>query len=163
MALRFAASVCLALVLVSGPAVGQVMAPGKFVPSVEIADTLAACEQLSAGALEADERGFLLRFGRVDSASRVVSAVWDTSGKLRRYSDARGDLRGPGVAVSQRGPRTTIAIDVAKGMALLTNESHGRTLSAAMVEASTALSARNLGPPKELLKRLHTQCGAPAT
>jgi hypothetical protein len=136
---RLATLACCAVVVVTIRAGGQTAAPERFVPSVEIADTTAACEQLTAAALQPDERGFLLRFGRVDSASRVVSAVWDTSGHLRRYSDARGDLRGPDVAVAQRGPRTTIAIDVAKGRALLMNESHGRTLGATMVGVLAAV------------------------
>ena len=135
---------------------------GGFVPSVVLPDTVAKCEAQSDAILSDDEKGYVLRFGSGGTTGRVVSAVWDTSGRLRRYSDSRGDLRGPAVASADREARTSIVIDFVKGMALLMNESHGRSSGAALTTPAEALVAERLGPPKRLLERLHTQCGAPA-
>jgi hypothetical protein len=134
----------------------------NFVPAVVLRDTLASCEAQPAAILSDDEKGYVLRFGSGGTTSRLVSAVWDTSGHLRRYSDARGDLRGPTVASADLGARTSIVIDLVKGIALLMNESHGRSSGAALTTPAEALVAEHLGPPKRLLERLHTQCGAPA-
>ena len=153
----------LAVALVSRPLGAQMPGPDQFVPLVDIKDTVAHCEKVVDGAMRPGETGFLLRFGRVDTLQRVVSAVWDSVGKLVRYSDARGDLRGLPVAVADRGPRTTIVIDMAKGFALLLNEAHGRTRGSSMATAAATLGARNLGPPRQLLERLYRQCGAPET
>jgi hypothetical protein len=135
-----------------------------FVPAVTVADSIATCESQSSAVLGPDERGFALRYGPAAAgpARRVVSAVWDTTGHLRRYSDARGDLRGPPVPVAERGDRTTIMIDFTKGTALMLNESHGRSFGSGLTTPGDALAADNLGPPRQLLERLHTQCGAPA-
>lgn len=133
-----------------------------FVPMVEIADSVGRCEERTEGSVRPDERGVSLRFGTVDSASRVVTAVWDSAGHLRRYSDARGDLRGPRIPSAQLGSRTTITIDVAKGVALLLNEAHGASRGGSLITAAAALDEPRLGPPRRWLARLHVQCGAPA-
>jgi len=153
----------LAMALVLRPLGAQMPGPDQFVPLVDIKDTVAHCEKVFDGAMRPGETGFLLRFGKVDTLQRVVSAVWDSVGQFVRYSDARGDLRGLPVAVADRGPRTTIIIDMAKGFALLLNETHGRTRGSSMATAGATLDARNLGPPRQLLERLHRQCGAPET
>jgi hypothetical protein len=140
----------------------QVATANTFVPTVEFADSAGRCENRNAATVQPDERGVSLRFGTVDSASRVVVAVWDTSGHLRRYTDTRGDLRGPPVPISRREARTTITIDIVKGVALLENQAHGTSQGGSMITAAAALDAPRLGPPRELLARLHTQCGAPA-
>ena len=147
----------------AGTDVARAQAPGShgFVPAVAWKDTVARCETPTGGMLSPDERGFLLRFGKADSAGRVVTAVWDTIGHLRRYSDARGDLRGPGVSASQRGDRTTIVIDIVKGMALLMNDQRGSAGKASMMTAASALDDASLGPPRQMLARMHVQCGAP--
>lgn len=135
-----------------------------FVPAVTVDDTVATCAAQLPDLLQPDEQGFVLRFGSdPHNPKRVVAAAWDTSGHLRRYSDARGDLRGPPVAIADRGARTTIIIDVVKGMALLLNESRGRSFGSMMASPNDALVAERLGPPKRILERMHTQCGAPAT
>ena len=152
------------LVAAAPPALSQ--RASAFVPAVAVglADSVATCEAQSPAVLQPDEKGYVLRFGPTGkgAAQRVVSAAWDTSGRLRRYSDARGDLRGPPIPVAERGERTTIMIDVAKGMALLLNEAHGHNSGSILTTPGDALTAENLGPPKQLLERLHTQCGAPA-
>ena len=134
----------------------------EFVPAVTIDDSVGTCEVQPSAVLEDYEKGFLLRFGSDPQKQRVVSAVWDTAGHFLRYSDARGDLRGPGTSNADRGPRTTIMINVVKGVALLFNDSHGRTFGSMMAPANDALVAERLGPPIRMLERLHTQCGAPA-
>lgn len=145
----------------SRAASAQTATANSFVPMVEWPDSVGRCEDRTAATLQPDERGVSLRFGSTDSASRVVTAVWDTSGHLRRYSDARGDLRGPPIPIAQRGTRTTITIDAVKGVALLLNEVHG-TSRGSSATAAAALDAPRLGPARVLLARLHTQCGAPA-
>jgi hypothetical protein len=146
-------------VAMSTPVMGQPPARG-FVPLVEWPDTTATCADFDAG-LQPGERGYSLRFGVNDSSNRVVSAVWDSTGSLRRYSDARGDLR-PRLAGGELGPRTTIALDFDKRIALLTNEDRGRSRGNALIPPTEALNASSLGPPRHLLARLHNQCGAPA-
>ena len=146
--------------LAAAPLSAQSVA-NRFVPSVEFADTTATCSTLPPNMLQVGERGFLLRFGPSDVNRRVVTAVWDSAGQLRRYSDARGDLRGPGTPKAERGKRTTITIDVAKNGALLWNEEHGQSETATMTTSADALDATRLGPPRRLLARLHEQCGAP--
>lgn len=137
---------------------------GAFSPAVTTDDSVATCAPQSPAVLQPDEQGYVLRFGAKGTSPtrRVVSAVWDTSGHLRRYSDARGDLRGPPIPIAERAERTTIVIDFVKGSALLTNDSHGRSYGAILTTAADALGAERLGPPKRLLERLHTECGAPA-
>ncbi len=157
------AFVILLLTLTTGETVSAQSAnTNAFVPLVELADSVGRCEERIAATLQPDERGVSLRFGSVDSVSRVITAVWDTSGQLRRYSDARGDLRGPPLPRAQRGARTTITIDVAKGVALMLNDAHGASRGTSMVAAAAALDARYLGPPRRFLALLHAQCGAPA-
>ena len=151
------------LVLTVGHAgVAQRGGAAAFVPAVVDQDTIATCEIQPAVVLSEDEKGYALRFGSPGAEGRVVTAVWDTSGRLRRYSDARGDLRGPPVAVADLGARTSIVIDFVKGISLLMNEAHGRSTGSAMTTPAEALVAERLGPPKRLLERLHTQCGAPS-
>ena len=106
---RLTSLALLALLTASAPIGAQV--GRQFVPLVQPTDTVASCEHMPGGAVQQDERGFLLRFSEEKGVSHVVSAVWDTSGHLRRYSDTRGDLRGPPVPRDERGPRTTIVID----------------------------------------------------
>lgn len=154
---------CAALLLaVASPTFAQ--RASTFVPTVTVDDSVATCAAQPPTVLQPDEIGYVLRFGPAgaDSAHRVVSAVWDTSGHLRRYSDARGDLRGPPVPVAERGARTSILIDFSKGMALLLNEAHGRSFGSITTTPVDALTAASLGPPERLLERMHTQCGAPA-
>src|SRR5215510_1073966 len=91
--------------------------PSHFVPAVEFRDSVASCVQ-PAVSLHAGERAFSLRFGGVDSAQRVVTAVWGGDGRLLNYSDARGDLRPPFPADARRNPRTTITIDVLRHVTL---------------------------------------------
>ena len=74
MVVRLAVSVCVALVVVSVRAGSQAVAPGTFLPTVEISDTTASCEQITPAALQPDERGFLLQFGHVDSPLRSPRA-----------------------------------------------------------------------------------------
>ncbi len=142
----------------------QLTGAAAFIPAVEVPDSVARCARTPSSALRQDEVGHLLSFGMDANGSplRVVSATWDTAGRLRRYSDARGDLRGPPTPVSERELRTTIAIDFVEGTALLMNESHGRTRGAALTTAREAVVTERLGPPQRLLERLHSQCGAPA-
>jgi hypothetical protein len=153
----------LAALAAAGPVAAQAVPASQFAPLVQSADTVATCEAMTAAILQPDERGYLLRFPDHNGAGRAVSAVWDTSGHLRHYTDSRGDLRGPPVTVAERGPRTSIIIDVQKGMALLLNEEYGRSRGSVMTTVGDAMAARQLGPPAKLLERLHTQCGAPAT
>jgi hypothetical protein len=153
----------LASLAAAAPVFAQAVPANQFAPLVQPTDTVATCEVMTAAILQPDERGYVLRFPDHNGAGRGVSAVWDTSGHLRRYTDSRGDLRGPPVTVAERGPRTSIIIDVQKGMALLLNEEYGRSRGSVMTTVSDAMAARQLGPPAKLLERLHTQCGAPAT
>ena len=144
-------------------AVAQQQNAADFVPAVTVDDTVATCSAQSPDLLQPGEQGFVLRFGSdPHNPKRVVAAAWDSSGHLRRYSDGRGDLRGPPVAIADRGPRTTIIIDVVKGKALLLNESHGRSFGSMLASPNDALIAERLGPPKRVLERMHRQCGAPA-
>lgn len=154
-------SLLLSVVCLAGAGAARAQTPANFVPLVPAADTIATCEISNGAELQPGEVGFRLRFPQHGADERVVSAVWDSSGHLRRYSDARGDLRGPPLTADERGARTTIVIDVVKGMALLINDEHGKTRGSAMTTAAAALSADRLGPPKRLLERLHEQCHSP--
>src|SRR5579862_5524584 len=84
--------------------IGMAQQASTFSPSVTIYDSVATCEALPPEALRSDEKGYMLRFGSdtTQISRRVVSAVWDGSGHVRRYSDTRGDLRGPPVAMADR-------------------------------------------------------------
>ena len=158
--------VCLGLIALSAPhsATAQAVPASRFVPLVQApSDTTATCEAVNAVVLQPGDSGVLLRFVTHDRVSRVVSATWDSAGHLRSYVDSRGDLRGPPIPIAERGPRTSIMIQVGSGMALLVNEDHGRTPGSWMSSVSDALGADNLGPPRKLLARLHAQCGAPLT
>ncbi|MFI5228886.1 MAG: hypothetical protein ACHQWU_07440 [Gemmatimonadales bacterium] len=160
----FKLSICLIALALARPLVAQAVPASRFIPLVPVpSDTTAKCEAANPVVLQPGDSGVLLRFATHDGVGRVVSAVWDSAGHLRRYNDARGDLRGPPNPIAARGPRTTITIEVAMGMALLVNEDHGRTPGSLMSTVNDALAADNLGPPRKLLARLHTQCGAPIT
>ncbi len=135
----------------------------RFVPLVTMADTTGHCGKVSDARLREGEQGFKIQFGTADTALQVVSAIWDSTGKLVNYSDGRGDLRGPPTPDAERGPHTLIMIDMAKGMSLLVNESHGVNRGSLLVNPKDALRAPQLGPPSALLQRLHRECGAPAT
>lgn len=131
----------------------------SFRPLISTTESEARCEVRSSALLEPGESGLSLRFsGTVDSI-RVVSAVWDSLGALVRYSDARGDLRGPPVARNELGARTSILIDGRKGLAILLNERGSSTLGSLMTGAQEALDAEHLGPPRALLARLQSECG----
>lgn len=150
--------------LLTVPRTGMAQRAAAFAPAVTVDDTTATCAAQSPAVMQPDEQGYVLRFGSGPTGAprRIVSAIWDTAGHLRRYSDARGDLRGPPVPIADRAERTTIMIDFVKGTALLLNESHGRSYGSALTTASDAVAASQLGPPQHLLERLHTGCGAPA-
>jgi len=136
--------------------------PNDFVPKAQYADTVAKCETSSAiGPVREGEHGYLLRFGTVDSLSRVVMATWDSTGHLRTYSDARGDLRGPPIPLNKRGMKTSIVIDFEKQMGLMLNFADGRDRGL-MISIDDALHAKAFGPPEAVLDRMHRQCGAPA-
>lgn len=152
-------SAMLMVALVTRPA-GAQYAPTHFVPAVEFTDTVANCVQPTT-ALHPGERAFSLRFGRADSAQRIVTAVWGSGGKLLSYSDSRGDLRPPFPANAQRNPRTTITIDVLRHVALMYNDVDGEQQGSAASDAEGAMESENLGPPRQMLERLRRQCGAP--
>jgi hypothetical protein len=132
----------------------------RFVPLVEWEDTAATCVEFIAGVRDG-ERGYSLRFGTSDSSNRVVSAVWDSTGALRRYSDARADLRPRFIAGDQLGSHTIIAIDFDRQIALMSNIERGQDRGNVLIAASDAMEASMLGPPRRLLARLQQQCGAP--
>ena len=165
----FKLSICLIALALARPLVAQAVPASRFIPLVPVpSDTTAKCEAANPVVLQPGDSGVLLRFATHDGVGRVVSAVWDSAGHLRRYNDARGALRGelgwsPPPLPAAPGPRTTITIEVAMGMALLVNEDHGRTPGSLMSTVNDALAADNLGPPRKLLARLHTQCGTPIT
>jgi hypothetical protein len=135
-------------------------APTHFVPAVEFRDSVANCVQPTT-LLHPGDRAFSLHFGTVDSAQRVVTGVWGSDGKLRSYSDARGDLRPPFPPDAQRNPRTTIKIDVLRHVALMYNDVDGEQQGSAASDAEGAMDSENLGPPRQMLDRLRRQCGAP--
>ena len=152
-------SAMLIVVFVARPGAAQ-YAPAHFVPAVEFPDTVASCVQPTT-VLRAGERAFSLRFGTVDSAKRVVTAVWRDDGQLLSYSDSRGDLRPLFPADARRSPRTTITIDVLRHVALMYNDVDGEQQGSAASDAEGAMDSENLGPPRQLLERLRRQCGAP--
>jgi len=159
--MRYVRFVILIGVLIARPGVAQ-YPPSHFVPAVDFRDTAADCAQPTA-ALQPGERGFSLRFGSVDSAQRVVTAIWRSDGRLVRYTDARGDLRPPFPADVRRNPRTTITIDVLRQVTLMYNDVDGEQQGSAASDAEGAIDSQNLGPPRQLLDRLRRQCGAPET
>jgi hypothetical protein len=134
----------------------------RFTPSVTIPDSGGKCERLPSAILHEGEQGYLLRFGIDRTAQRAASAIWDSTGHLRSYAEARGDLRGPPSKPVDRGERTIVSIDLRADRAILENTAHGESHGAIMVHAADALRAPNLGPPQAMLERLHRECGAPA-
>ena len=159
----FKNAIVLLTLAAAGRLCAQTNAARRFVPLVPVpSDTTAKCEKADDPTVQPGEIGYRLRFTTHGGVQRVVTAEWDSAGHLHRYGDTRGDAdyRKP---AAERGPRTSIMIEVERGVALLLNEAHGGSPGSLMSSVNDALSAENLGPPRKLLARLHTQCGAPVT
>ena len=152
----------LALVLALAARLAQAQLPSveRWRPMVAAIDSGGQCEQMYAAVRE-HESGALLRFGRRQDSSRVIAVVWDSVGIIR-YTDARGDRRGPPSRPAERGARTSILIQFREDRAILLNEVGTRNLGSTMASASAALDAAHLGPPRAMLERLHRECGTPA-
>jgi hypothetical protein len=146
------------LVALAGRSALAQVSPRHFVAAVEFRDTVATCVQPPVG-LHAGERAYSLRFGSVDSARRIVTAVWAADGALLKYSDERGDLRPPFPANVQRNPRTTIFLDMLRHVALTYNDVDGEQQGSAASDADGALDLENLGEPRRMIERLRRQCG----
>lgn len=160
--LRF--SVVAALLCIATSARSQMPrleSPEKFKVLVEYTDTVAKCDTIrTLGPIREGEHGFLLRFGPNAMMYRSVGAVWDTAGRVRTYSDVRGEVRLESTPSAERGPETRIMIAFPARRVLATNREHGTDRGSLLV-LDESLRSANLGSPLVMLARLHRQCGAP--
>lgn len=116
--------------------------------------------------LGGEGRMIRMQFGAANGPPvRQVSVGLDAGGRIVSVNDTRGDLRRapPGVperqVVSDPGPRTSIAINLLYGTALLTNQPETGDAEMHSANGDGLLDAPTLGPLRELAERVVRECG----
>lgn len=139
---------------------GDVAAFRAAVPAV---DTGGHCEPAPTGPmLQPGQRAFWYAFGPRESRRRNVMLIVDSVGHPVRYSDLRGDLRGPNdssiSAANPPGPRTSIALNLLDQSGMLRNTGVEPETPALRVRGPSILDAANLGTPARMIERILKEC-----
>jgi hypothetical protein len=139
---------------------GDVNAFRAAVPAV---DTGGRCEQLPpAPTLGVRDRQLLYTFGERGSARRNVMIVVDSLNVPVRYSDVRGDLRGPNTPsitpANPLGPRTSISIDMRRMRGVLRNQGPTADTVNMSVRGPEIMDAESLGTPSRMIARVLAEC-----
>jgi hypothetical protein len=112
--------------------------------------------------LQPGQRAFWYPFGPRESRRRNVMLIVDSVGHPVRYSDLRGDLRGPNdssiSAANPRGPRTSIALNLLDQSGMLRNTGLGPETPVLRVRGPSILDAANLGTPARMIERILKEC-----
>jgi hypothetical protein len=135
----------------------------EFRPAVPAVDEGGHCESVPpAPMLQPGQRGLLYSFGPREARRRNVMVIVDSADLPVRYSDIRGDLRGPNDAslsvANPMGPRTTIAINFRDTTGMLRNIDTDADSGALRVRGPAILTALNLGAPARMTARVIKEC-----
>lgn len=135
----------------------------SFQAAVPAVDTGGHCETLpSVPMAQPGQRALLYAFGARTARRRNVMVVVDSLGHPVRYSDIRGDLRGPkDSSISETnplGPRTSIALNLIGQSGMLSNTGGGLTSPVLRVQGPSILDAENLGTPSRMIARVLREC-----
>jgi len=88
--------------------------------------------------------------------------IVDSAGRPVRYSDLRGDLRGPNdpstANANPRGPRTSVALNLLDQTGMLSNTGTGAEAPVLRVRGPSILDAENLGTPSRMIERILKEC-----
>jgi hypothetical protein len=119
---------------------------------------------------------YTLQTTNPDESNNATTLIVDATGRVVRYSDARGTprviIRETGLTPAQRdsavrvqltdGPRTVISVDYITGMATANNRGGDASGMAAAVQGSAALfdTLPNMGPPSARIAVIRARCGA---
>ncbi len=135
----------------------------RFQAVVPAVDTGGHCESVPAvPMLQSGQRALLYAFGQRASRRRNVMLIIDSARAPVRYSDIRGDLRGPNDASvspsNPLGPRTTIALNFRDTTAFISNRAAGQDSVAMRVRGPTILVAPTLGVPANMIATILKEC-----
>jgi hypothetical protein len=111
--------------------------------------------------LAAGHRALAYDFGPRERPTRRIVVILDPAGRVVRYSDLRGDLRGPrdaSVARNPLGRRTSIAIDFIDLTAVLRNEQGDEPPNGIRAAGPGLLAAPNLGNPAAVAELVRAAC-----
>ena len=136
-----------------------------FVAAVAPVDEDGRCQAPPDRDMPPGYRAFAMHFGpRSGIPIRTVSVQVDPAGNPIQFSDSRGDLRvpPPGVVapqpISNPGARTSITLDLLRGMALMWNVSASGTSEQVSARGPNLLDAASLGTPRLLIARMVREC-----
>jgi hypothetical protein len=134
-----------------------------FRAAVPAMDTGGHCESVPGGPmLQPGQRALLFAFGPRGARYRNVMLIVDSAGRPVRYSDVRGDLRGPNDSsisdAKPLGPRTSVALNLLDQTGMLSNTGTGAELPVLRVRGPSILDAENLGIPSLMIKRILKEC-----
>lgn len=135
----------------------------EFQPEIEAIDGRALCRStVTPSGSSAGQKLMFVSFNPGSTRARNVSVTLNRDGVPIRYSDLRGDLRGPmHPSVTPDNPigmRTSIAIDLRDTTAMLSNERQGRGYQLLRVKGPDILTAPNLGVPGDMIARIVREC-----
>lgn len=112
--------------------------------------------------LQSGQRALWYAFGSRETRRRNVMLIVDSVGRPVRYSDLRGDLRGPSdssiSAANPLGPGTSIALNLIDQSGMLRNTGVGPEAPVLRVRGPSILDAENLGRPSRMIERVLKEC-----
>lgn len=137
----------------------------EFKPAVAAVDSGGHCRSMPPNPRLPNERAFLYSFGPLNGPARNVVVAVDSLNRFVRYSDVRGDLRGPNSSdVSDpdaRGPVTSITFSTNPVFGMLRNERSGMFDNEIRVNSDAVLDAPHLGNIRKMIEHVIATCGQP--
>jgi hypothetical protein len=126
----------------------------SFTPLVAESSVAPSCQQPSDAPLDPGSRALALVYP--DPAARQVTVTVDRAGVPTRYLDVRGDLV---ESDSQVADRTTIALYLDRGYAVLSNREGAAQPDVLEVPLADVLTSPRLGNPDSAIQHVLATCG----